>query len=391
MSDSMIDRAYTTQILQKLVQINSVNPGLDPEGPGEKEICDFIEQTLHDLEVQTERDEPAPGRVNVMGRIKGSGGGKSLMLNAHTDTVGVEGMDDPFSGKIEGDKLFGRGSYDMKGGIAAMLGAAKRIKDSGLMLKGDLIISFVADEEFESIGAIDLAKKLSADAAIVTEPTDLKLCPAHRGFGVFKVTTKGKTAHGGRHKDGIDANLMMGKLLARLSELSERLPREKTHPLCGEASLHVPLISGGRSLFIYSNECTINIERRTIPGETLEQVTMELQSLIDQLKKENPTFQANLECELWRNPYESDNSTGILSACRQSASNVLGEVPDTIGHTWWEDSAIFGEAGIDTIIFGPAGDGIHEEVEWVDLKSVETLANILFTIAKRFCGSSEAE
>src|SRR6056297_4097893 len=183
MSDSMIDRAYTTQILQKLVQINSVNPGLDPEGPGEKEICDFIEQTLHDLEVQTERDEPAPGRVNVMGRIKGSGGGKSLMLNAHTDTVGVEGMDDPFSGKIEGDKLFGRGSYDMKGSIAAILGAAKALKDNGIKLKGDLILSFVADEEHESIGAQALVKNMTADAAIVTEPTDLHLCLAHRGFG----------------------------------------------------------------------------------------------------------------------------------------------------------------------------------------------------------------
>lgn len=381
----MPDLSYTAQLLQKLVQINSVNPGLDPDGPGEEEIASFICDTLSDLSISFEKDTLAPGRVNVTARIKGTGGGPTLMLNAHTDTVGVEGMADPFSGKIEGNKLFGRGSYDMKGGIAAMLGAVKLMKDSGLKLKGDLIISFVADEEFESIGALELAKKLSANAAIVTEPTDLKLCPAHRGFGIFKVTTKGKTAHGGRHKEGIDANLMMGKLLAKLSELSDQLPREKTHPLCGEASLHVPLISGGRSLFIYSNECTIDIERRTIPGETLEQVTKELQSQIDHLKNNDPSFQANLECEIWRDPYESDNSTGILSACQKSAGNVLGEIPETIGHTWWEDSAIFGEAGIDTIIIGPAGSGIHEEVEWVDLNSVAQLAKILCETAKDFC------
>lgn len=381
----MSDLSYTAQLLQKLVQINSVNPGLDPDGPGEEEIASFICDTLSDLSISFEKDTLAPGRVNVTARIKGTGGGPTLMLNAHTDTVGVEGMADPFSGKIEGNKLFGRGSYDMKGGIAAMLGAVKLMKDSGLKLKGDLIISFVADEEFESIGALELAKKLSANAAIVTEPTDLKLCPAHRGFGIFKVTTKGKTAHGGRHKEGIDANLMMGKLLAKLSELSDQLPREKTHPLCGEASLHVPLISGGRSLFIYSNECTIDIERRTIPGETLEQVTKELQSQIDHLKNNDPSFQANLECEIWRDPYESDNSTGILSACQKSAGNVLGEIPETIGHTWWEDSAIFGEAGIDTIIIGPAGSGIHEEVEWVDLNSVAQLAKILCETAKDFC------
>lgn len=381
----MPDLSYTAQLLQKLVQINSVNPGLDPDGPGEEEIASFICDTLSDLSISFEKDTLAPGRVNVTARIKGTGGGPTLMLNAHTDTVGVEGMADPFSGKIEGNKLFGRGSYDMKGGIAAMLGAVKLMKDSGLKLKGDLIISFVADEEFESIGALELAKKLSANAAIVTEPTDLKLCPAHRGFGIFKVTTKGKTAHGGRHKEGIDANLMMGKLLAKLSELSDQLPREKTHPLCGEASLHVPLISGGRSLFIYSNECTIDIERRTIPGETLEQVIKELQSQIDHLKNNDPSFQANLECEIWRDPYESDNSTGILSACQKSAGNVLGEIPETIGHTWWEDSAIFGEAGIDTIIIGPAGSGIHEEVEWVDLNSVAQLAKILCETAKDFC------
>lgn len=381
----MPDLSYTAQLLQKLVQINSVNPGLDPDGPGEEEIASFICDTLSDLSISFEKDTLAPGRVNVTARIKGTGGGPTLMLNAHTDTVGVEGMADPFSGKIEGNKLFGRGSYDMKGGIAAMLGAVKLMKDSGLKLKGDLILTFVADEEYESIGALELAKKLSANAAIVTEPTDLKLCPAHRGFGIFKVTTKGKTAHGGRHKEGIDANLMMGKLLAKLSELSDQLPREKTHPLCGEASLHVPLISGGRSLFIYSNECTIDIERRTIPGETLEQVTKELQSQIDHLKNNDPSFQANLECEIWRDPYESDNSTGILSACQKSAGNVLGEIPETIGHTWWEDSAIFGEAGIDTIIIGPAGSGIHEEVEWVDLNSVAQLAKILCETAKDFC------
>lgn len=381
----MLKLSYTAQILQKLVQINSVNPDLANDGPGEKEISAFIKQTLEELDIPMEMDEIAPGRFNVIGRIKGTGGGPSLMFNAHTDTVGVDGMDDPFSGNIDGNKLFGRGSYDMKGGAAAMLGAAKLLKNSGLKLKGDLILTFVADEEYESIGAVELAKKISADAAIVTEPTDLKLCPAHRGFGIFKVTTKGKTAHGGRHKEGVDANLMMGKLLARLNELSDRLPGEKTHPLCGDASLHVPLISGGRSLFIYSNECTINIERRTIPGETLEQVTMELQSLIDQLKTDDPTFQANLECEIWRNPYESDNSTYILSACQQAAGNILGEIPETIGHTWWEDSAIFGQDGIDTIIMGPAGAGIHEEVEWVNLNSVAQLAEILYETAKDFC------
>lgn len=390
MPDSITDTTFTIQTLQKLVQINSVNPGLDPDGPGEEEAGKYIHQTLEDLGIPVETDILAPGRVNVKAQIKGSGGGKSLMLNAHTDTVGVKGMKEPFSGRMDGNRLYGRGSYDMKGSIAAILGAAKALKENDIKLKGNLILSFVADEEHESIGAKALVKNVATDAAIVTEPTNLNLCPAHRGFGIFTITTTGKTAHGGRHKEGIDANLMMGKLLAKLSDLSDQLPQNKVHKRCGEASLHVPLVSGGRSLFIYSNECTIKVERRTLPGETLEEVTAELQELINELKEEIPNFQASLECDIWRNPYESNDSSGLFSMCKQTIEIVVGREPGIIGHTWWEDSAIFGEAGIDTIILGPAGAGIHKEVEWVDLKSVESLANILFKIAKRFCGSSKA-
>ena len=158
MSNSIIDSSFTTQTLQKLVQINSVNPGLDPNGPGEDEIASYICDALRDLSVSFETETLAPGRVNVTARIKGSGGGKSLMLNAHTDTVGVAGMDDPFSGRIDGNRLYGRGSYDMKGSIAAILGAAKALKENNIKLKGDLILSFVADEEHESIGAQALGK-----------------------------------------------------------------------------------------------------------------------------------------------------------------------------------------------------------------------------------------
>ncbi|NBC26427.1 MAG: ArgE/DapE family deacylase [Bacteroidetes bacterium] len=386
MSDSLIDTTFTTQTLQKLVQINSVNPGLDPDGPGEEEMASFICETLCDLEIPFEKDTLAQGRVNVTARIKGSGGGKSLMLNAHTDTVGVEGMEKPFSGLIEDNRLYGRGAYDMKGSIAAILGAAKALKESGIVLKGDLILSFVADEEHESIGAQALVKHMTADAAIVTEPTDLNLCLAHRGFGIFKIRTEGKTAHGGRHKHGIDANMHMGLVLAELHKLSQRLPEENTHPLCGQASLHVPLISGGRSLFVYSNSCTIHAERRTIPGETLEDVKSELQSVIDQLAGQNPQFRATLETDIWRSPYEVDSSSAIVSVTKRAASDSLGKTPEIIGHTWWEDSAIFGEAGIETVILGPAGGGIHEDVEWVELDSVHLLGEILYRTALDFCG-----
>jgi acetylornithine deacetylase len=388
MSDIKIDDLFIKNTLQKLVQINSVNPGLDPDGPGEEEIGVYICDTLNDLNVPCEIETLSPGRVNVTARIKGSGNGPSLMLNAHTDTVGVTGMSEPFSGRIEGNRLYGRGSYDMKGSIAAILAVAKALKEHEIQLKGDLIFTFVADEEYESIGAQALVKNLTADAAIVTEPTGLNLCLAHRGFGVFKLTTEGKTAHGGRHEQGIDANLMMGGVLSILSTLAQRLPKETSHPLCGQASLHVPLISGGRSLFVYSNSCTIHIERRTIPGETKEQVTEEFQSVIDRLSRENPDFRATLESEIWRSPYEVDAESSIVVATQKAANSILGKAPDLIGHTWWEDSAIFGDAGIETVILGPSGGGIHEDVEWVELDSVYRLAEILYRTIIDFCGKS---
>ncbi|REL33298.1 M20/M25/M40 family metallo-hydrolase [Rhodohalobacter sp. SW132] len=384
----MVDRKFILKTVQDLVQINSVNPGLEEDGKGEAGVARYISKILDDLKIPYEIDELGPDRVNITGIIEGTGGGKSLVLNAHMDTVGVEGMSDPFSGKIEGDKLYGRGAYDMKGSISAIVGVAKAVKDHRVKLKGDLILSFVADEEFESIGANALIQKISADAAIVTEPTNLELCMAHRGFCVFKITTEGKTAHGGCHNEGVDANLKMGALLVELNKLANHLQKERKHPLCGEASMHVPMISGGRSLFIYSNSCTIHVERRTIPGETPSGVEQELKQIIRKIQDKDPEISASLELMMWRSPYEAEEGIGIVAAADTAAEGVFGKKLKRTGHTWWEDSAIFGEAGIETIIIGPKGGGIHEEVEWVELDSIHQLAELLLSTAKKFCSVS---
>ena len=381
----MADSSYITQTLQKLVRINSVNPSLEDTGAGEKEIGLFITDELDKAGITPEIDELAPGRINVTGIIPGSGNGKSLILNAHMDTVGVAGMDDPFSGRIKNGNLYGRGSYDMKGSIAAILDAGKRLIQEKIPLRGDVILSFVADEEFESIGAKRFVEKYKADAAIVTEPTDLQICLAHRGFGVYKVETKGKTAHGGNHKLGTDANMKMGLLLKELEKHARNLPGQKQHPLCGEASVHVPLIKGGNSLFIYSDACTIHVERRTLPSETKDQVTRELLAIIHKLEKNDPDFKASLECIIWRDPYETAPDTPIVKELQHAFKSVLGINPPFIGHTWWEDSAIFGQSGIETVIAGPKGKGIHEATEWVEIDSVVNLSDILYDTSVRFC------
>jgi len=378
----MIDKSYISEILQKLVQINSVNPGLEEGGGGEEEIGRYIYSLLCEMNVDAELDEIAPGRFNITGTIKGDSSVPSLMLNAHMDTVGVKGMEDPFSGRIRDGKLFGRGSYDMKGSIAAILAAAKSIKERKLPLTGNLVLSFVADEEYESVGAKALVKKMKTDCAIVTEPTDLKLCTAHRGFGIWKIMVKGKTAHGGNHHLGVDANMHAGLLMAEFHKLSQKLPDERKHPLCGEASLHVPMVEGGRSLFIYSDDCTLHLERRTLPGETKELIESEIREIVHRLENNHPGFRAEIESVIWRSPYEIDASRPIVKEASKAVQTVTGKEPELIGHNWWEDSAIFGEAGIETVILGPKGGGIHEDVEWVEIESVVELAKVFNELAE---------
>lgn len=386
-NNSIIDEDFVINTLKELVRINSVNPSLDKNGNGEEEIGLYIENILKSIQVESDFMLLSPKRVNIIGALRGSAKSKSLMINAHMDTVGVEGMHEPFSAKIKDGKLYGRGAYDMKGSIAAMLGTAKAIRDNNITLSGDVLLTFVADEEYESIGTRDIIKQYKTDAAIVTEPTDLQICIGHRGFGVFKIKTKGKIAHGGRHREGIDANTKMGLLLAEIDTFAREIPIEKTHPLCGEASLHVPLIQGGQSLFIYSGECVIKVERRTLPGEKEEDILRELRGMIDAVSKKDKDFHAELEPFIWRDPYEVSKNAEIVQTLTRSATKTMGRKPSYIGHSWWEDSALIGNAGIDTVIIGPRGGGIHQQIEWVDIQSVVDLSGILYETIIEYCGN----
>ena len=377
----MADSGFIIQTLQDLVRINSVNTFLESSGKGEKDIGTYIHNCLLGLGFDSEIIDLGKNQVNVVGRWHGTGNGKTLAMNAHLDTVGVAGMTEPFAARIEGNKLFGRGAYDMKGSIAAMLGVAKQFALDKRTISGDLVLTFVADEEYESVGTQELLKNFKADGCIVTEPTDLKICLGHRGFGVYEITTFGKVAHGGLHREGVDANMMMGRVLSALDKLSIEVSKTKNNPLCGEASLHVPIIKGGQSLFIYAGECKINVERRTIPGESKNDIHAELKELLDQLSNEDPKFNASLKNLIWRNPYEVKEDAAIVKSLQRQ---MPSPVTDFIGHTWWEDSGLFGEAGIETVIIGPRGGGIHQSIEWVELDSVIDLSQILYNTTLDF-------
>lgn len=380
-----IDKTYLIETLQALVRINSINPDLIAGAPGEAEMARYIQGALQKMNIQPEISFPAPDRPNVVGRISGSSNGPSLMLNAHTDTVGVEGMEAPFTPAVEDGKLYGRGAQDMKGSIAAMLTAAKALQESDIRLQGDLLLAFVADEEYGSIGTEALVRRYPTDAAILTEPTDLEVCIAHKGFGVFELKTFGKAAHGGRYQEGVDANIRMGKVLVELEKLSRRLMSDARHPLLGIPSLHIPRISGGDELFIYAAECTAMIERRTIPGETSSQVFAELEDIIASLQKGDPSFRADVRPIIWRDPFEITKDAAIVRAVVDSVRQSTGRQPAFIAHHWWEDSALLAEAGIETVVLGPKGAGLHTPDEWVDIESLIELSDILVRSAISYC------
>jgi len=380
-----IDRDYLIETLTNLVRINSINSTLTPGGAGEAEIAAYLTGALGDLGLDVTTYEPEPGRVSVVGTLKGRGGGRALMLKAHTDTVGVEGMPEPFSAAIRGGKLYGRGAYDMKGSLAASMAAAKALVEAGVSLSGDVLVAAVADEEYASIGTADLIKHCHVDGAIVTEATDLNICLAHRGFIWLEVETIGRAAHGSRFDLGIDANMRMGRFLAELDKLEQELRAQEGHPLVGPPSLHAALINGGTELSAYAARCTLQIERRTIPGETEAQVVGELQALIDRLAAADPTFKATVKAFFVRDPFEVSPGAAIVQAVNRAAIQVLGRPPAQVGQPPWMDSALLAAAGVETVVIGPIGAGAHAHEEWVDLQSLVDLAQILAQTAIDYC------
>ncbi|MGD2155300.1 MAG: ArgE/DapE family deacylase [Anaerolineales bacterium] len=385
MDNLRVDSQYLVRTLSDLVKINSINPSLSTGGAGESEIADYVADNLRQLGLRVETHEPQPGRISVVGKLKGRGGGRSLMLNAHTDTVGVEGMKAPFSPHIRAGKLYGRGAYDMKGSLAACMAAVKALVGEGVELGGDLLVAAVADEEYESIGTADLVQRYSVDGAIVTEPTQMKICLAHKGFSWLEVETVGRAAHGSRFEEGIDANLMMGRFLFELEALIQELTRRERHALIGPPSMHVSKIQGGTELSMYAAACTALIERRTLPSESEEQVVAEIQAIIDRLSGADPKFKAGVESFFVREPFEVSPDAEIVHVIETAAKNVLGDIPPYTGETYWMDSALLSGVGIETVVIGPVGGGAHAHQEWVDLESLSQLAKLLAQAALIYC------
>jgi acetylornithine deacetylase len=352
-----------------LVRIDSVNPALISGAAGEAEIARFVSGWLERAGLDVETVEPVPGRPSVIGVARGTGGGRSLLLNAHLDTVGTDAMAAPFEARIEDGRLYGRGSYDMKGALAAaMLALADA---SRLGLAGDVILTAVADEEVASLGTEAVLERVSAEAAIVCEPTELQLAIAHRGFAGFEIETHGVAAHGSRPDLGVDAIAKMGHVLVALEELDRRLQAGRRHPLVGSGSLHASLIEGGQEFSSYPERCLLTGERRTLPGETAAEIEADLRAA---------GGDAEVRLLVSREPFEVDEGHDLVRAVGEAAGTS-----GVIGVPFWTDAALVAAAGIPTVLFGPAGEGAHAAVEWVDVRSLDRCREVYGAVATAFC------
>jgi acetylornithine deacetylase len=374
---------FAIDLLSKLVAIDSVNPSLVPGAAGEAAIAKAIagEMTASGLAVQI--TEAAPGRPNVVGVLEGRLKGRSLLYLGHTDTVGVAAMQAPFSPIRRDGRLYGRGSQDMKGGLAAMLGAARQLAAFGLEA-GRLIVAAVIDEEYASLGTECLLRSWKADGAVVIEPTDLAPVIAHRGFACVEVTTYGRAAHGSRPADGRNAIFRMGRVLSELEKLDRKLQQGMHYPLLGRASLHPSLVNGGRELFTSPDRCTTVYERRTISREEANLPLLEIAEIIAKLKEDDKEFEADFKIVLDRSPLMGPKDHRLLHLLQAELSRA-GRMAEAGGLSFWTDAALLAAAGIPAVVFGPGGAGLHSNEEYVIVDDVLVCQDVLAGLAAKFC------
>jgi acetylornithine deacetylase len=368
-------------LLDALLRIDSVNPGLDPGGVGEAQIAAFIAGWGRAAGLRTRVLEGRPGRPSV---ILGGGrntGGRRLLLCGHLDTVGLAGARDALTPRAAGDRLYARGAYDMKAGLAAALIACRDAALAGI--NGEVIVAAVADEELASLGIQEVLTHLDPagiDAAVVTEPTERQVGTAHRGFVWTEVTITGVAAHGSRPHLGADAILAAGHHLVAFDHLDQQL-RSRPHPFLGTGNLHASLITGGTDESTIPGQCVFTIERRTLPGETLERVEADIAGLLEQCRPADPRLNITARTILHRPPMETPATAPIVQALLAAAGPGTAVAP----MSYWADSAFLSTAGIPTVLYGPEGEGAHADIEWVSRSGTTTITTVLTQLAQDFC------
>ncbi|MGI8572250.1 MAG: M20/M25/M40 family metallo-hydrolase [Solirubrobacteraceae bacterium] len=369
-------------LTRELVCTDSTNPELVPGGAGEAAVAEIIAGRLEAAGLEVEISPIVPGRPNVVGRLRGSGGGRTLMLCGHMDVVGAgpEG----FAADVRDGRLYGRGAVDMKGGLAAAVVAAERLAAGPSRLAGDVLVAAVIDEEWLSAGAEALVKGYAADAAILAEQSDLDVVVEHGGFAWFEIESHGIEAAGIEPDQGVDAIALLVPVLRGLVELDRELAVAPRPPY-GRPSIHPSTISGGTQFPAYPASCLLGVERCTVAGETVAGARAEIEELLDRATAADSRFQADLRMIVGREPVKLDASGPLVCALDRAIESRLGRPPRHVGDMGWSDSGILADAGIPCAIFGPSGAGNHTAGEYVDVDSLTACADIIETSAREFC------
>lgn len=370
-------------LTRALVKIDSRNPTLSADGPGERDAALALGKILEDWGFSVSISDSSPGRPNLVARL-GPADSPAMMLAGHLDTVGVEGMThDPFSADMNGGRIYGRGSCDMKSGVAAMcVGALRAYRLAGNSPKRQIVIAAVADEEYESLGMRALLDSgIRAECAVLTEPTKLAICPAHRGFVWIEIAFTGRAAHGSRYDVGIDAIRHAGLLLAELDALEAGPLHTRSHTLLGRPSLHASTIVGGIGMSTYPDRCILRIERRTIPGESEQTAVDEVTSALERVRARRPRIEASVKLIAAQQP--SDVAPDALVVRMLETALKAEAMPAKVeGLSAWTDAALLNAAGISAVCFGPGDIALaHAAEEFVPVDEIEKATTVLQRVA----------
>ena len=386
MTSRTIPLGDAVALTRALVAVDSRNPLLVPNGPGEQACAEVLAHVLTDWGLRVELQESATGRANVIARGGARDGGRSLLLNGHLDTVGVEGMTHaPWEPTIRDGRLYGRGSTDMKSGVAAMCAAAALATAHGFA--GEVIVTAVTDEEFTSLGTKRVIESgIRADAAIVTEPTRLAICPAHRGFAWGELVVHGVAAHGSRYDLGVDAITLASLVVADLDVYQRETLTTRMHPLLGRPSLHASFVTGGIGSSTYPDRCDVQFERRTIPGEGPEDFARELRESVARVQQRRPELRADVRVDFSQGPNDIPASHPIVLAIADGLAAHRLAAPIE-GLSCWTDAALLSGAGIPAVCFGPGDIGLaHAAEEYVMVHEIEQAAAVLQHTVRHWCG-----
>ncbi len=375
-----------TSLLSAMVRIESVTPWLIPTGSGEAKVAAFIADWLAPTGAEVEVIEVEPGRPNVLARLRGTGGGPTLCLNAHSDTVGYQGWpDEALEPRLDGDRLYGLGAADDKGGCAAAMLVLASLASSGTRPRGDLLVACVADEEGASIGSEHLARQGGIDAAIVLEPQPThELVVEHQGFGWIDIITRGFAAHGCEPDIGVDAIVHLAEVITRLHTLDREVFARQPSLMNGRTVFHTGTITGGTDYATYPNLASVGIEVGTQPGEHLSHRIAEIEAIFAELEKDEPGFSGEVRVRLDREPFIAQGHEALQAIAVTAMTDVLGRQPEITGMNGWTDAALLQAAGIPTLLMGSTGGNYHAAGEWASISELVRLCAILEQIARDY-------